>query len=94
VHCQRESARHWTALGTRRDHCVFQDPRHITSGLPGHSRTTFDGIAIPPERTLDKRSKPRHDQLKAVLRDTARIPELLHLVRVKYDSDEAGVVHS
>jgi hypothetical protein len=57
-------------------------------------RTTFDGIAIPPERTPDRRSKPRRDQLKAVLRDTALIPELLHLMRVKYDSDEAGVVHT
>jgi hypothetical protein len=57
-------------------------------------RTTFDGIAIPPERTLDRRSKPRRDQLKAVLRDTAPIPELLYLVREKYDSDEDGVVHT
>jgi hypothetical protein len=68
---------------------------HATSPVAFQGvRTTFDGIAIPPERTLDRRSKPKRDQLKTVLRDTAGIPDLLYLVRVKFDSDEDGVVHT
>jgi hypothetical protein len=87
------STRQWTAPKTRRQQSV-SGIHTISLVTLQDALETFDGIAKRHGANSRQAVHAEARLSNAVLRDAGRIPELLILTRVKYDSDEDWAVHT
>ena len=61
----------------------------ISPAAYAETTRVFHRLHLPPGETLVRRSKPLRDQVKGILNDVGRIPELLGLWKEKYE--RAGI---